>query len=65
MVLPQEWWWILTLQEWVKFDAVDKKQDQDQEPQDLLDNAGNPEHEIAGVPQEENQEEIDIERPNI
>ena len=46
-------------------DEVTEEQDQAQELQDLfLDNAGNPEHEIAGVlPEETN--EIDIKRPNV
>ena len=46
-------------------DEVVEEQDQAQEPQDLLlDNAGDPEHEIARVPPEE-ANEIDIERPDI
>ena len=50
----------------VSEDEVIEEQDQAQEPQDsLLDNAGNPEHEIVGVQPKETNEEIDIERPNI
>ena len=49
----------------VSEDEVIEEQDQAQELQDLLlDNAGDPRHEIAGVPTEE-ANEIDIERPNI
>ena len=41
-------------------------EEQDQKPQDeLWDNAGNPEHEIARVLSEEANEEINIERPNV
>ena len=50
----------------VSEDEVNEKQDQAQELQDsLLDNAGNPEHEIAGVQPEEANKKIAVERPDV